>query len=129
MIETTEFLKKITPSAKKGKLEPFALQILELRAEGCSFKQISEFLNQNGVQVSIAFLSRFVDKKLASGMVGSPKIAVAKNKTPLLEDLKPSQTAVPITETNTSSLPDIKAIINDNPNLDELAKLSKRKSQ
>lgn len=129
MIETTEFLKKITPSAKKGKLEPFSLQILELRAEGCSFKQISEFLSQNGVQVSIAFLSRFVDKKLASGMGGSQKLAVAKTKTPLSEDLNPTQAATPIAAKLTNSLPDIKAIINDNPNLDELAKLSKRKSQ
>ena len=38
-------------------------------------------------------------------------------------------TADSLMNLNSSSLSDIKAIINDTPNLDELAKLSKRKSQ
>ena len=62
-MDASEFLKKITPAAKRSRLAPFWEDIKKLRQSGCTLEQVCEFLAANGVQMSIAGLSKYIKRR------------------------------------------------------------------
>jgi hypothetical protein len=59
-MDTTEFQKRVKPRAKRSKLEPFQLQIFELKTKGYAIGQICEWLAENDVKVSRQGLAKFI---------------------------------------------------------------------
>lgn len=72
-MDIEEFTKKVQPKAKRSKLEPFLAQISELRAKGYTNGQVCEFLAANGVQISIAGLSKYTRAREQEQQAGLAK--------------------------------------------------------
>ena len=62
-MDANEFLKKVTPAVKRSRLAPFWEDIKKLRMSGCTLEQVCEFLSINGVQMSIAGLSKYIKRR------------------------------------------------------------------
>ena len=62
-MDENEFLKKVTPAVKRSRLAPFWEDIKKLRMSGCTLEQVCEFLSINGVQMSIAGLSKYIKRR------------------------------------------------------------------
>ncbi len=61
-MDIEEFEKRMKPSAKRSRLEPFRAQILELKAKGYANWQVCEWLATNGVKVSQEAVRKFIAK-------------------------------------------------------------------
>ena len=71
-MDANEFLKKVTPAGQRSRLAPFWNDITKLRQSGCTLEQVCEFLAANGVQMSIAGLSKYIKRREEKG--GSPDL-------------------------------------------------------
>lgn len=74
--EVDQFLKTVTPAAKRSRLMPYENQIKKLREDGCSLRQICQFLSGLGITVSIPGLWKFINKQT----INESKGTAAKNK-------------------------------------------------
>lgn len=61
-MDIEEFEKRMKPSAKRSRLEPFRAQILELKAKGYANWQVCEWLAANEVKVSQEAVRKFIAK-------------------------------------------------------------------
>ena len=84
-MDIKEFEKKMTPAAKRSKLEPFRLGIFELKNKGYANWQIGEWLAENGVKVSQEAVRKFIqsrsaemETKEATSKKNPPPIAAGK---------------------------------------------------
>jgi len=66
-VDANEFLKKVTPAAQRSRLAPFWNDITQLRDSNCTLEQVCEFLAANGVQISIAGLSKYIKRREEKG--------------------------------------------------------------
>lgn len=66
-MDANEFLKKVKPAAQRSKVAPFWNDITKLRESGCTLEQVCEFLAANGVQISIAGLSKYIKRREEKG--------------------------------------------------------------
>lgn len=55
-----EFEKQVQPRAKRSKLEPFKVQIFELKQKGYTNLQVSDWLASNGMHVSSEAVRKFI---------------------------------------------------------------------
>lgn len=62
-MNTDEFLKKIKPAAKRSLLAPWWKEIRELREKNCTLDQVCKFLSLNGVEITIAGLSKYIKRQ------------------------------------------------------------------
>jgi len=62
-MKAEEFLKRITPAARRSKLAPHFEDINKLRAAGCTLDQVCEFLRENGVTMTVAGLSAYLRRQ------------------------------------------------------------------
>jgi len=51
---------------KRSRLEPFISDIMKLREENCSLNQVREYLQLNGIEISVAGLSAYIQRKISS---------------------------------------------------------------
>lgn len=58
-----EFLKATEPKTKRSVLDPFYDDIKKLRGHGRSLSQVCDFLKANNVQITIAGLSKFLERR------------------------------------------------------------------
>ncbi|MBM2886515.1 hypothetical protein JFK97_19170 [Chromobacterium phragmitis] len=61
-MEIHEFAQQATPRGKRSKMDPFASQILELKAKGYANWQIAEFLKSNDVVVTTEGVRKWLIK-------------------------------------------------------------------
>ena len=61
-MDANEFLRNVTPAVKRSRLVPYWDDIAKLRASNCSLGQVCGYLRENGVQISIAGLSKYIKK-------------------------------------------------------------------
>ena len=61
-MDIEEFEKRVQPSAKRSRLEPFRSQIFELKAKGYADWQIRDWLAENGLEVSRQAVQQFIKK-------------------------------------------------------------------
>lgn len=80
-MDIKEFEKKMTPAAKRSKLEPFRLGIFELKNKGYANWQIGEWLAENGVKVSQEAVRKFIQSRFAEMEI---KEATSQKNPPLL---------------------------------------------
>ncbi len=59
-----DFLKQVTPAARRSKLVPWAADIRLLREAGCSLSQIRAFLAHNDVSIAVSTLNAFITRHL-----------------------------------------------------------------
>ena len=62
LLSASEFLRQITPAARRSKLTVWATEIKQLREAGCSLSQIRAFLAHNGLSVAASTLSAFIER-------------------------------------------------------------------
>lgn len=62
-MKAEEFLKRVTPAARRSKLVPYLEDINKLRAAGCTLDQVCEFLRENGVTMTVAGLSAYLRRQ------------------------------------------------------------------
>lgn len=74
-MDANEFLKKVTPAGQRSRLAPFWNDITKLRQSGCTLEQVCEFLAANGVQMSIAGLSKYIKRREEKGEQATQKPA------------------------------------------------------
>lgn len=67
MVDAAEFLKKVTPAGQRSRVAPFWNDITKLRESGCTLEQMCAFLAENGVQISIAGLSKYIKRREEKG--------------------------------------------------------------
>jgi hypothetical protein len=67
-----EFLKQVTPAAQRSRLAPYGNDIAKLRDKGCSLEQVCQFLAANGVQITIAGLSKYLRKQTEKETSSTP---------------------------------------------------------
>lgn len=78
-MEIHEFAQQATPRGKRSKMDPFASQILELKAKGYANWQIAEFLKSNDVVVTTEAVRKWLIKN-SDGQHHSP---VAQSEKPV----------------------------------------------
>ena len=82
-MDASEFLKKITPAGKRSRLAPYWEDIQKLRLSGCTLEQVCEFLAANGVQMSIAGLSKYIKRREEkSSLTTTPQPSKAQQEEP-----------------------------------------------
>lgn len=76
-MDADEFLKQVRPAARQSKIAPHLADIRKLRGSGCTLEQVCEFLEKNGVKVSVAGLSAYLrrqdGKQAASSGLHNPQ--------------------------------------------------------
>lgn len=80
-MDIDEFEKRMQPSAKRSKLEPFQAQIFELKSKGYANWQVCEWLVANGVKVSQEGLRKFI-KSRESTHTATPTAARSETTIP-----------------------------------------------
>lgn len=80
-MDIKEFEKKMTPAAKRSKLEPFRFGIFELKNKGYANWQIGEWLAENGVKVSQESVRKFIQSRAAEMKIN--EVANQKNPPPI----------------------------------------------
>lgn len=81
--DAKEFLKDLTPAAKQSRLVPYLDDITMLRDSNCSLEQVREFLESNGVTISVPGLSTFIKRRKEKDEKGGrPAIASRAKATP-----------------------------------------------
>ncbi|ARU33023.1 hypothetical protein CAP31_14680 (plasmid) [Sulfuriferula sp. AH1] len=82
-MDANEFLKKVTPAGQRSRLVPFWNDITKLRQSGCTLEQVCEFLAANGVQMSIAGLSKYIKRREEKGEKADQTPAFGHDQKPL----------------------------------------------
>ena len=81
-MDVNEFLRKVTPAAKGSRLVPYWSDVVKLRDSNCTLGQVCGFLRENGVQISIAGLSKYIKRREENEKKGGiPKTASRETKT------------------------------------------------
>ena len=62
-MDANEFLRKVSPASKRSCVSPYWHDIVMLRDSNCTLGQVCEFLKENGVQISIAGLSKYIRRR------------------------------------------------------------------
>ena len=62
-MDIAEFEKRVKPSAKRSRLEPFRAQIFELKAKGYADWQVRDWLAENGLEVSRQAVQQFIKSR------------------------------------------------------------------
>ena len=70
-MEIEEFEKRVQPSAKRSRLEPFKSQIFELKAKGYADWQVKDWLAENGVEISRQAVQQFFKKEAKASPVSA----------------------------------------------------------
>jgi len=68
-MDIEEFEKRMKPSAKRSRLEPFRSQIFELKAKGYADWQVRDWLAANGLEVSRQAVQQFIKKREQAQLV------------------------------------------------------------
>jgi hypothetical protein len=89
--EVDQFLKTVAPAAKRSRLMPYTVHIKKLRDDGCSLKQVCQFLSGQDVSVSIPGLWKFINKQTIKEKKGTVSI----NKQTKLDETKSQLADVP----------------------------------
>jgi hypothetical protein len=71
-MDIEEFEKRVQPSAKRSRLEPFRSQIFELKAKGYADWQVRDWLAANGLEISRQAVQQFFKKEAKAERVRSP---------------------------------------------------------
>lgn len=79
-MDANEFLKKVKPAAQRSRVAPFWNDITKLRGSGCTLEQVCEFLAANGVQISIAGLSKYIKRREEKGETERARGPVSEGK-------------------------------------------------
>lgn len=72
VMDIEEFKSKVSPSAKRSRLEPFRSQILELKSNGYADWQVRDWLAGNGLEVSRQAVQQFFKKAAANSKQSEP---------------------------------------------------------
>lgn len=62
-MDIEEFEKRQQPRAKRSRLEPFQVQIFELKAKGYANWQVCQWLAENGLKISQEGLRKFIKSR------------------------------------------------------------------
>jgi len=62
-VNAKEYLKTTPPAFKRSRLAPYWNDIAQLRGRDYTLGQVREFLVNNGVQISIAGLSQYINRR------------------------------------------------------------------
>lgn len=89
-----EFLKATEPKTKRSVLDPFYDDIKKLRDHGRTLSQVCDFLKANNVQITIAGLSKFLERRdknkadstTKSIKITSPTISTEDNRVTEIEN-------------------------------------------
>lgn len=114
-MSAADFLKQVTPAARRSKLFPWAADIRMLRDAGCSLSQIRAFLAHNGVSVAVSTLNAFIARHLPE----EPAAAVVSKAAPVEEGTTPkaeAATAAPASS-HAGSFKSKKQLAVEHPNL------------
>ncbi len=111
-MSAAEFLKQVTPAARRSKLFPWAADIRMLRDAGCSLSQIRAFLAQNGVSVAVSTLNAFIARHLPE----EPAAAVVSKAAPIEEGTTLKASAAPASS-HAGSFKSKKQLAAEHPNL------------
>jgi len=90
-VDANEFLKKVTPAGQRSRLAPFWNDITKLRQSGCTLEQVCEFLATNGVQMSIAGLSKYIKRREEKGEKPDQKPAFGHDQKQAAAKPQPTQ--------------------------------------
>lgn len=119
-MNANEFLENVKPARPRSRLAPFWTDITTLRARGCTLAQVKVFLAKNGVEVSIAAISKYIKKMEEKGQIAygsqpqseqrtTGKSEVSENtQLPMQKDRKsrnPLSGLAPSKENNGNSVP------------------------
>ncbi|WP_197339778.1 hypothetical protein [Ralstonia solanacearum] len=111
-MSAADFLKQVTPAARRSKLFPWAADIRMLRDAGCSLSQIRAFLAHNGVSVAVSTLNAFIARHLPE----EPAAAVVSKTAPVEEGTTPKAEAAPASS-HAGSFKSKKQLAVEHPNL------------
>lgn len=126
-MDANEFLKLVSPAGKKSRLAPFLNDIEKLRTAGCTLEQVQDFLQRNGITISVSGLSAYLRRQVqpndaapaSTVRTTGPRPAKAP---PVVEPEEGTATAA----SGSHNPADIDAIIGSQPDLDALAKFAKK---
>ena len=82
-MDIKEFQKLVEPKAKRSKLLPYLSQILELKSNGYSNLQITEWLKLNDIEVTQEAVRKFINNK--NSEKNSPALGLLKTSTEVIE--------------------------------------------
>ncbi len=74
-MDIEEFEKRVQPSAKRSRLEPFRSQIFELKAKGYADWQVRDWLAANGLEISRQAVQQFFKKEAKAERVHAPPVS------------------------------------------------------
>lgn len=98
-MDADEFLKQVRPAARQSKLAPHLADIRKLRSSGCTLEQVCEFLEKNGVTVSVAGLSAYLrrqdGKQVAGSGLHNPQTATSAGEQAAVGEQSPDAEAKP----------------------------------
>ena len=80
-LSAIDFMKKESGGARSSKLEPFKNDILLLKENGYTQKQIQQFLTENGIEVSLTAINWFLKTRLPDASVHTVQKETKKGKT------------------------------------------------
>lgn len=82
-VDADEFMSKVTPAVKQSRLVPYWGDITKLRSGKCTLGQVCDFLDENGVEISIAGLSQYIKRRQRNeGKGGTPETAIDTETSP-----------------------------------------------
>ncbi|MCL9842444.1 hypothetical protein PP715_23975 [Ralstonia solanacearum] len=114
-MSAADFLKQVTPAARRSKLFPWAADIRMLRDAGCSLSQIRAFLAQNGVSVAVSTLNAFIARHVPE----EPAAVVVSKAAPIEEGttLKAETASAAPASSHAGSFKSKKQLAAEHPNL------------
>ena len=74
------FMKKNKGERRQSKLEPYKKEIITLYKKSYKVEQIQEFLEKNGIQVSLRYIYKFLKQNLSTKKFSFKNPAALKNK-------------------------------------------------
>jgi len=127
-MDVDQFAKTVHPGVRKSHMNPFMNDLLRLRKDGYTLKQIQEFLSTNGVSTSISNLARFLKRQDQPQKTQLPAITNKARPAPQVEPQDSHEADGPPV-IGLHNPRDLDAIIANKPDLDALAKYAKRNNK
>jgi hypothetical protein len=125
-MDIEEFKKNTTPRAKRSKLQPFRNDILDLRENGYSYSQITEYLANKGINISVVRLGRFIKEQMHASV--QPEVK-KQNKVATAGEKPESDIADGITDYPAHDPRAITQILGSPVDLDDLAKYAPKRNK
>jgi len=133
-LDIEEFVQLNKPASTSGsKMSPFLADLYRLRKLGYSYKQIQRYLAGKDVTVSIQGIASYLNRHQEQKAVES------QTKRPQTRTIQPEPVATPARNSDDQNQPDnqqtyfdptdLREILNEKINLDQLAKLGKPHKQ